>query len=333
MINARIIGTGSYLPEGKETKEDFIRKGASEELIDKWGVFEHRVMGANETVTDMEAKAAEIAIKKANIEPEEIDLIICGTALPRQIGVPNSNALQAKIGASNAGAFDVLMACGSAIPEIVVASQFIALKQYKYILLTGSCFFSRVSDPTDPPAFIVNGDGAGAAVMGPAESDSGIISFDIQTAGKYFEYCGSRVRMPKKISRETQYYDPPQEKFYFHIEDVEDASSGVMKYIITSIPATVKKSLKKAGMTVDDIDFLISHQNIEPLVGNWIKMIGIPPEKTHLTYARYGNMSAANIFVNLDEALQLKKIKKGDIVAFAGQGAGFSVGSIVMKWG
>lgn len=333
MINMRILGTGSYLPEQRETIEVFQKKGATRELIEKWGVYEHRVMGPHETVTDMEANAAKVAINRAGLRAEDIDLILSGTAIPRQIGVPNSNALQHKIGTKNAGAFDILMACGSAVPEIIVASQFIALKQYKYILITGSCFLTRVSDPTDPPAFIVNGDGAGAMVLGPGEKNSGLISFDIQSNGKYFDYCGTRVRMPKKSLKELQYYDAPQEKIYFHIDDVENASSGVMKYSISSLPATVNKSLQKAHLKVDDLDFFISHQNIAPLVNNWLKMLEIPREKTYFTYPKYGNMSTANIFINLDEALTQNKIKKGDIVAFAGQGAGFSVASLIMKWG
>ncbi|MBI5187577.1 MAG: ketoacyl-ACP synthase III [Nitrospirae bacterium] len=331
MIKAGVIGTGSYLPEKRETIDDFLKKGATRELIEKWGVFEHRVMAEDETVTDMEVKASKIALEQAGIGPEDIDLIISGSAIPRQIGVPNSNAIQYRIGAKRSAAFDVLMACGSAIPEIIIAAQFISLKQYRYILLTGSCHLTRIADPSDPASFVVIGDGAGALVMGPSES-SGILSFDIQTKGEFFDYCGAKIKKPKKGSIERDYYQSSQERLYFYIEDVENASSGVVRYLVSSVPATVKKALSNAKLTINDIDILISHQNINPLVGNWLKMLGIPMEKAHLTYSKYGNMSAANIFVNLDEAFQMNKIKKGDIVVLAGQGAGFSVGSIVMKW-
>lgn len=333
MMNVKILGTGSYLPEARETIEDFVKKGAAAELVEKWGVFEHRVIGKYESVTDMEVNAANIAIERAGLIPDDVDLVISGTAIPRQVGVPNSNAVQHQVGARNAAAFDVLMACGSAIPELVVAAQFIALKQYRYILVTGSCHLSRITDPTDPASYVVLGDGAGAVVMGPADDDGcGIISFDLQTKGEFFEYCGAKIKKPKYHNKTTDYYESNAERLYFYIEDVDNATSGVVKYLLSSVPATVKKALSKANLTVDDIDLFISHQNINPLVGNWVKMLGIPPEKTFLTHSKYGNMSAANIFVNLDEALQANRIKKGDIVVFAGQGAGFSVGSIVMKW-
>lgn len=332
MINFKILGTGSYLPEKKETTEDFLNKGANEELVNNLGVYEHRIMGDNETVTDMEVNAALIALEKAGLDPKDIDLIISGTAMNKQVGVPNSNAVQHGIGATRAAAFDIHLACATAIPEIIVAAQFIELKQYRYVLITGSSHLTRVSDPTDPASFIVLGDGAGAAVLGPSDDGSGIISFDMQTKGEYFDYCGIKFKKPKAFTKKIEYHDTPIEKLYFYIGNVDDSSSGINKYLLTSVPTTVKKALEKADITVDDIDHFISHQNIIPLSGKWVKLLGIPDEKVYMTYSKYGNMTSANIFVNLDEAVQMDKIKKGDIVVFAGQGAGFSVGSIVMRW-
>lgn len=330
-LNVEICGTGSYIPKKKETIEDFLNKGASSDLIDRWGVFEHRVMAEDETLIDMEVNAAQIAIERAGIRPEEIDLIISGTAVPQQIGVPNSNAIQARINAKKAAAFDIGLACASAIPEIIVGAQFIELKQYRYVLLTGSSHATRFADPSDAASFVVLGDGAGAMILGPSTGESGIISFDIQTRGEYFDYCGFKFKKPKNEFCQNLNYNV-EEKLYFYIGDVDISSEVVKDYLVTSVPATVETALGKAGLVPSDIDFMISHQNINTLVGNWVKLLGIPPEKTHLTYAKYGNMTSANIFVNLDEALQQNRIKKGDIVVFAGQGAGFSVGSIVMKW-
>jgi 3-oxoacyl-[acyl-carrier-protein] synthase-3 len=327
MINAiEIIGTGSYLPEKRETVEDFLKKGASQELINNWGVFEHRVIGESETVTDMEARAALIAIERAGIKAEDIGLIISSTAVQQLKGVANANALQERIGAINAGAFDVAMACASAIPGIVIAAQFIATNQYKYILVTGSSHLTRFSDPTDPASYIVLGDGAGALIMQASKSGSGILSFDIQTAGKYYDYCGVKNKRPKELEH-TQI----EEKPYFYIGDV-NASKGVIEYLLSSVPETVNAALNKINLSLQDIDFLITHQNISTLSGFWVNELKIPPEKVHLTYQKYGNMTPANIFVNLDESIQAGKLKKDDIVVFAGQGAGFSVGSIVMKW-
>ncbi|MBI4745918.1 MAG: ketoacyl-ACP synthase III [Deltaproteobacteria bacterium] len=304
-----------------------MKKGVSLETIEKWGVFEHRVIGDDETTTDMEASAAMNALDMAGIAPEAIDLIISCTAVSRQVGIPNANALQNKIGAANAAGFDVTMACGSAIPSILVAAQFIAAGLYRYALVTGSSDATTVADPTDPPSFVVLGDGAGAMVVGSGKDErSGILSFDMQSKGEYFDYCGFKVKKPKISAADSQ------ERLYFYIKELEDSYSEFRDYLIESVPNSVNISLSRAGITVDNIDFYIAHQNINTISGMWVKKLGIPPEKTHLTYHKYGNMTSANIFVNLDEALQANRIKKGDIVLFAGQGAGFSVGSIVMKW-
>ncbi|MCF6283143.1 MAG: ketoacyl-ACP synthase III [Candidatus Polarisedimenticolaceae bacterium] len=327
MINAiEIIGTGSYLPEKRETVEDFLKKGASQELINDWGVFEHRVMGDDETVIDMETKAALKAIESAGIRADEIDLIISGTAVPEQTGVANSNALQQRINATNAAAFDISMACASGIPQIITAAQFISSKQYKYILVTGSSHSTRFADPTDPASFIVLGDAAGALIIQLSKSGSGILSFDMKTEGKYFDYCGFKVKQPLKP--DDNHF---KEELYFYIGDVS-ATEGVTRYLLKSVPETVNKALDSIQLSTSDIDFLIIHQNINTLSGRWIEKLKVPKEKVYITNEKYGNMTSANIFVNLDEAVRANKIKKGSVVVLAGQGAGFSVGSIVMKW-
>ncbi len=331
-IKAGIIGTGSYLPEGRETVEDFLRMGASKEMIDKWGVFEHRVMGENETVTDMEVKAAQKAMQSADISPENIDLIISTSTLPIQIGLSNSNLLQYRLGSLNAATFDVVQGYSS-IPLIIVASQFIALKQYRYILITASSNATKVTDSTDPASFVVIGDGAGALVMGSTEEDRGVVTFDMQSQGKYYYNCGIKIKEPKnKRIRERQYYDLPSDKLLFYIEAVDDDQSDFWNYAVYSVPENVNRVLTKAGLRVPEIDFFIFHQNVQTLSAKWPELLDIPKEKTYFTYSRYGNMLASNIFVNLDEALRKNKIKKGDLVVLSGQGAGFSVGSIVMKW-
>ncbi len=328
-IKAGVIGTGSYLPEKKETVEDFLRMGASQEKIDQCGVFEHRVMGEDETVVDMEEKAAQKAMESAGIGPEDIDLIIGTTGLPIRIGIPNSNLLQYRLGAKNAATFDVMQGCSSTIPQIIVASQFIALKQYRYILITASCSASRVTDVTDPLSFMILGDAAAALIMGPTEEDRGIVSFDMQSQGKYFFNCGAKVKVPKnQIIRETQYYESPREKLLFYMDDEPDFRT----YLLSSVPENVKRVLAKAELKILEIDFFIFHQNAHILSRKWTRLLGIPNEKTYFTYSKYGNVFCCNIMVNLDEALRNNKIEKDDLVVLSGQGAGFSVGSIVVKW-
>ncbi|MFC1749454.1 3-oxoacyl-ACP synthase III family protein [Pseudomonadota bacterium] len=328
MLATKILGTGSYLPENKETTEAFLKKGAPLELIERWGVYEHRVMPKSMTVTDMEATAALRAIQSAGLHVDDIELIICATALPRQLCTPNSNALQEKLGARRAAAFDINMACAGNIAAMIVAAQFIALNQYKYVLVTGSSYFTAVADQTDAASFIVLGDGAGAVVMG-ASKHSGILAHDLQSNGRYYDHCGINRRLPKKREEKSKI---SEEELLFYVTSPEDTPEDMLDYIKSSLPNSVKKSLSRCGIRNNDIDLLVAHQNISPIVDSWVNLIGIHEKNTVFTYQKYGNMPAANIFVNLDEAVQNKRIKDNDIVVFAGQGAGFSVGSIVYTW-
>lgn len=331
---ARIIGTGSYLPKKKETVVDFIKKGATKELIEKWGIYEHRMIGENEAVTDMEAEAAKSAIKMAGLKPEDIELIIGITALSEEVNPQNTCLTQQKIGALNAATFEMDLSCCGAIPAMVVANNFIALGQYKVILLIASCNLTQVSDDTDPASYLALGDGASAIIMTTGKDDSGIISFDMETRGEFFNNCGIKVKKPKLYQEQPSYIKTQSEKLLFFIDyDKINTSSKLNRYVFQSVPDSVNRTLKKAGMTPEDIDLFISHQNVSAVSGKWVEILGIPKEKAHFTYYKYANMSAANIWVNLDEAIQENKLKDGNIVVFAGQGSGFHVGSIVMKWG
>ncbi|MDH3973437.1 MAG: 3-oxoacyl-ACP synthase III family protein [Deltaproteobacteria bacterium] len=332
--SAGIIGTGSYLPEKKESVDDFLKKGAGRELIDKWGVFEHRVMGVHETVTDMEAEAAKIAIKRAGLKPEDIELIIGITALSEEVNPQNACLTQQKVGAVNAATLAMDLSCCGAIPAMITAGNFITLGQYKYILLVASCNLTRVSDDTDPASYVVLGDGASAIVMAKGRDDRGIISFDMETKGEFFSNCGIKIKRPKLYEEEPSYIKTPSERLLFFIDyDETNTSSKLNRYAFQSVPDSVNRTLKKAGMTAEDIDLFISHQNVAALCGKWVEMLEIPMGKAHFTYQKCGNMSAANIWVNLDEAIQENKLGDGNIVVFAGQGSGFHVGSLVMKWG
>ena len=323
-LNVKIIGTGSYLPEQKESVKDFLAKGASQDFIDHAGVFEHRVIGDNETVTDMEAKAAEKALQVAGITSQDIDLIIGITALSEETNPQNVALTQKKIGATNAAAIHVDLSCAGAIPAMIIAANFIELGQYKNILLVASCNLTTVSGNTDPASYVVLGDGASAIVMTKADNNKqGILAFDLEAKGQYFSYCGIKS-------------EPRKAPLFFIDEkalaETNDAS-GLQRYLVSSVPKSVNRALKKAELKASEVDLLVPHQNNKILGQKWVDNLmkkGI--KNAHTTYEKYGNMSAANIWVNLDEALKENKIKEGDIIAFAGQGSGFHVGSIIMRW-
>lgn len=330
MLPLKVAGLGVYLPERQETREDFVKRGIPEDVIEQLGVYGRRLVADGQTAADMEVEAARMALENAGMQVSDLDLILSASTLPEMIGVPNSNLLQHRLGAIRAAAFDVGQACGSVIPAMMIAANFMALGQYKHILLTNSTHWSVGSDPTQPSADFVIGDGAAAVVLTASSAGFGVVSFNMQTNGKYFYSCGSRIGYDHK----TRYYDRHNGKMLFFIdnEGVNGSSSGFARYLFTNGPSTFKAALKKAGMTPADIDCAVIHGNVRPVVDGWIRGMKVPEERFPLTFDRYGNVNVATVLINLHEGLTKGMIKRGDHVALVSQGAGFSAGTIIMRW-
>lgn len=330
MLPLKISGLGTYFPEQIENKDDFLRRGIDEDTINNLGIYERRLIGKDETVIDMEVAASKKAIANANLKADEIDLIISATLLPEMVGMPNSNILQNRLGAKNAAAFDIVQACCALIPGMIMSSNFIAMNQYKTILITTSTNWSVISNSDQASADFVLGDGAAAIVLTASSTNYGIISFDIQTKGQFYYNCGSRIG--NNFSK--KYYEKHDDKLLFFIDNdgVEGSASRFGRYLLTNGPSAFKAALKKANLTPDDIDCALIHGNVKPVVDGWIKGMKIPRERIPLTFDRYGNLSVVTILANLKEALDKNMIKKGDTVALISQGAGFSAGSIIMRW-
>lgn len=330
MLPLKVAGLGVYLPERRETRDDFIRRGIPEDIIEELGVYERRIVADGQTAADMEVEAAKRALADANMLATDIDLIISSTILPDTIGVPNANLLQHSLGAAHSAAFDIGQACGSVIPGLIIAANFITLGQYKRILLSASTHWSVISDPSQPSADFVLGDAAAAVVLTSAEHGYGIISYEMQADGQFYQQVGTRVGCDQK----KKYYDQHNEKMFFYIDEkgINGSQSGFARFLVAALPRTFRTALHKASLLESDIDCAVIHGNVNPLVEKWIKGMNIPPERFPLTYARYGNISAATVLVNLYEGLNRGMIKQGDTIALVAQGAGFSTGTIIMRW-
>ena len=323
MKSAGILSTASYLPPHKVTVDDFVRQGIDREQIGKWGVLERRIAGS-ETATDMEAKASSLALERAGIAPEEIRLIIGSATLPEKINPPNVNLTQLKIGAKNAGVFEVNMSCAGCIPAMMTASSLITSGMYETILLVASCQTERIIDHSDQLISVIMGAGASAVVMGRVSEGQGLVNADLQSDGRFWDNVGVEFRGPKNPEQASS--SEPRDYFYI------DEDTAFSRYALTSVPATGKRLLSKEGITIDEVDWVAPHQNFESVCEAWFKSLGIPREKVLLTYHKYGNLGAANMWTNLDEGVRVGKVKDGDLVLFLGQGSGFSVGSVLLRW-
>lgn len=324
--SAGIVGLGSYVPEQIITNADLEKMvDTSDDWIKtRTGISERRKAAEGESTSDLAYHAAVAALKDAKISAEELDLIIVATATPDMLFPATACLLQEKLGVKGKAAFDLETACSGFIYGIAVGAQFIATGLYNNVLVVGAETLSRITNWEDRNTCILFGDGAGAAVLQPVEEGKGILSVHLGgdgSGGDLLKVPAGGASMPvnEDILREGLHY--------IHMNGNE-----VYKFAVRVMSEAAIQSLEKAGLTKNDVDFVVPHQANTRIIEAAMRRLSLPMEKAYLNLAKYGNMSGASIPVALDEAYREKKFKNGDVIVMVGFGAGLTWGSIVMKW-
>lgn len=337
MRAAGIVGTGLYVPEEIRTNAWFqqFELLPFDELFDNAGVMERRVCAKGEKSSDIETKALLKAVENAGIGIEDVELILDGPNLHDQPQPGNAALVQYKAGAKNAAAINVESACTSLLSQITIAWSLIRSGIYNTIACIGATNWTIAADYTEKNCMFV-GDGAAALIMQPVSKGRGILSAHLETDGSCYSAVGRNFRLPRALIENYKagsYLEGPREKIYLYIDRGDAGIEKIRRYGPTKIPEAAKNALAKAGYTEKDIDFLITHNPAPALVDAWQKALNVPLEKTHITFEKYGNMSAASIGANLHEAVTMGGIKDGDLVVMCGPGAGFHYSAVVMRWG
>jgi 3-oxoacyl-[acyl-carrier-protein] synthase-3 len=323
---AGILATGRYVPEKVLTNADLEKMvdTSDEWIVTRTGIKERRIAREDETSSDMALAAARQALDKAGIAAEQLDLIIIATVTPDMFFPSTACIVQEKLGAKRAAAFDLSAACSGFLYGTSVAAQFIANGLYRYALVIGVESLSKIVDWTDRSTCVLFGDGAGAAVMGPVEDGKGFLSFDLGADGSGAELLkleagGSRIPVSK--------VKPGSPQNYIHM-----AGGEVFKFAVRAMNNASDQALLKAGITKEDVDFLVPHQANLRIIDSAVKRFGLPYDKVVVNLNRYGNMSSASIPVALDEAVSEGRIKEGDTLVLVGFGGGLTWGASVLKW-
>jgi 3-oxoacyl-[acyl-carrier-protein] synthase-3 len=320
MKRAAIIGTGSYVPGKILTNADIekIVETSDEWITDRTGIKERRISSREQATSDLAFEAAKKALASAKIDPNEIELIIVGTSSPDMLFPSTACIVQDKIGAINAAAFDASAACSGFNYALAAGASFIESGLYNNVMVIGADTLTKYLDWTDRNTCILFGDGAGAVILKSSTDGSGVLASHLGADGRGGKY----LIMPGGGSR-----DPEAKKRYIWMDGKE-----VYKFAVKVLPISVKDVLDKAKLRSNDISLLIPHQANIRIIDFALKNLGLPKEKVYVNLHRYGNTSAASIPIALDEALKEGKIKKGDIVALAGFGAGLTYGANILKW-
>jgi len=321
-----ILGTGSYLPEEIITNKNLekIIDTSDEWIRSRTGIKERRKVASGETTSDLCFYAAKHAMTAAEISPEELDLIIVATVTPDMIFPATACLLQDRLGAKKAAAFDLSAACTGFIYGLAVGSQFISTGMYDKVLVVGADALSTVVNPEDRNTSILFGDGAGACVLGPVETGQGILSLYLGSDGGggdllYVPAGGSRKPATKETLAQKEHY-------------IRMSGNEVFKFAVRIMDDASMKVLDQAGLSKDDIDFLVPHQANIRIVEAAVKRLELPKDQVYINLDKYGNMSGASIPVALDEAVRAGRFNKGDVVLLVGFGAGLTWGSTLLRW-
>ncbi|HLV30241.1 MAG TPA: beta-ketoacyl-ACP synthase III [Chitinispirillaceae bacterium] len=314
---AQIISTGTYVPEPVMTNKDFEKfLDTSDEWIEtRTGIKSRHIVPRDKHVaaSELGAKAADIAMKRAGIDPDQIDGIICATFTPDSFFPSTACRIQATLGCSCSFAFDISAACAGFIYALSNANALIVAGNARNILVVGSEVISKTLDWTDRSTCILFGDGAGAVLMqGSEENGRGVLSTYMASDGT----LGDILMLPSWGEKRT----------------MKMKGNEVFKHAVRMMSNASLRALEMAGINMDQIDLFIPHQANIRIIQSVADHLSIPDEKVVLNLQKYGNTSSASIPLALDEVWNMGLIKEGTKVLLTALGGGVTVGSSIVRF-
>ena len=315
MTFSKIIGSGSYLPDRILTNQDLEKMldTTDEWITTRTGIKQRHIIADDQVTSDMAYEASKKALQDANLDAQDIDLIILATTTPDKIFPSTACTLQAKLDIPECPAFDVQAVCSGFIYALSIAEKFIKTGTSTTALVVGADAMSRITDYKDRSNAILWGDGAGAVIL-TKSNEPGILSTHIHAQGKYEDM----LHVPRRHDGE--------------LDTIEMQGNQVFKMAVNTLDAIVDQTLDANQLKKSDIDWLVPHQANIRILDATAKKLSMSMDKVIVTIDKHGNTSAASIPLAFDEGVKAKKIKKGQIVLMEAFGGGFTWGSALIKY-
>lgn len=323
---AHIIGTGAYLPERTQHNAEFETFLDTNDtwIYERTGIKTRHLAAPEENTSDLALKAALKALKNAGLRAESIDLIIMATTTPDYPMPSTACVLQNKLGARNAACFDVQAVCSGFVYALSIATSFIQCGSAKNVLVVGAEILSRSLNYKDRNTCILFGDGAGAVVLRSSRKKGGVLSCCIGSDGSGWD----NIFVPAGGTAEPASAESVRNDRH----TMTMKGKKVFEFAVKILPDIVTKSCRLAGVSVDELSWFIPHQANHRIIKNAARRLNIAKEKILMNIHETGNTSAASIPIVLDENVQNKKIKSGDLLCFASFGSGLTYGASVVEW-
>jgi len=327
MNRAKILGTGAAVPKKILTNADLERmvETSDQWITERTGIKERHIVSEGEKFSDLCTKAAETALKRAHVKPEDLDMILVGTISGDMVFPATACFVQKNLGASRAAASDVGAACVGFLYGLHLADGLIQANKAENVLVIGGEILSRYVDWTDRSTCVLFGDGAGAVVLQATKGDHGILGSRMKSNGNYADFIampGGGSNYPANDPRCLELKLP-----YIRMKGNE-----TFKVAVKAMVDVTAELLAEQGFKNEEIKVFIPHQANERIIDAVGARLKFPAERVYKNLDRYGNTSAASIPIALDELVQADRLKTGDLVLMTAFGAGLVWGSVLVRW-
>lgn len=323
----KIAGLSTYVPPKLLTNDDLEKlvETSNEWILQRTGIKQRHIVEPGVATSDLAKEAALGAMRQAGVTPEQIDFIVVGTTTPDTIFPSTACVLQSKIGAVNAWGFDLGAACSGFTYALTTGMQMVASGAHEHALVVGADVMSSIIDYRDRTTCVLFGDGAGAVVVSPAGDDeAGIIDFSHEIDGT----GGPSLCMPAGGSRMPASHETVDQRLHY----VKQDGQAVFKFAVRKTEEIARRLLTKNGIDASEVDLFVSHQANRRIITAAAERLGLPESKVVINLEMYGNTTAATIPLALMDAVRDGRLKQGDLVLLASVGAGFTVGSVLLRW-
>jgi 3-oxoacyl-[acyl-carrier-protein] synthase-3 len=299
---------------------------SDEWILQRTGIRERHIVEPGVGTSDLAREAALKAIERAGLKPDDIGLVVVGTVTPDMMFPSTACLVQHKIGARHAWGFDLSAACSAFTYSLTAASQMVASGAHDHALVIGADVMSSIIDYQDRATCVLFGDGAGACVVSAADgAGPGILDFEHEIDGS----GGPALCMPAGGSLRPASHETVDARLHY----VKQEGATVFKFAVRKTEEIARRVLERNGLTPGDLDLFVSHQANRRIIESASEKLGLPREKVVINIEKYGNTTAATIPLALNDAVCSGRLKKGDLVLLASVGAGFTVGTVLVRWG
>jgi 3-oxoacyl-[acyl-carrier-protein] synthase-3 len=327
LVRVKITALGTYVPPRLLTNEDLEKmvETSNDWIVERTGIRQRHIVDKGVATSDLAAEAGRQALAERGLAASDLDAIIVATVTPDMFFPSTACLVQHKLGAKGAWGFDLSAACSAFVYALQTGAQFIATGAHKRVLVIGADVMSSIIDYTDRATCVIFGDGAGAVILEPAENDSeGLIDFLHEVDGS----GGCSLYMPGGGSLHPSTQETVDKRMHYVHQD----GQAVFKFAVRKQAELCEKILTRNGLKGSDVDTFIPHQANRRIITATADRLGLKPENVIINIDRYGNTTAGTIPLAMQTAREEGKLRKGNLVLLASVGAGFTVGTTLLRW-